>query len=171
MGRCWISEGGFLAHGQVQGSLQKLSPPGHSGPLEGTQTGRRKQRTKVVGKCFTLRASRLHWKIPPCRRTGPFTQTAHCSCNLGPLPPSVPTVKGAQQRVMEEGHTRAGAGSQQIPRSRDLPGHCWRGRVWGGVPASSQLHSDSSNLRITNPSRPGIFFSFLLKLYGLKEQS
>lgn len=43
--------------------------------------GERKQRFKVAGRRFSHRTPRLHWKIPPCRRTGAFTQS---------IPPATP---------------------------------------------------------------------------------
>ena len=156
-----------LAVTQSPRSLQKFlrAPPAPTWPLStpGSDPHReREQRLKVAGACFSPRTARLHWKIPPCRRTGAFTQSIPPAAGRRP---SVPR-KGAHglwQRGREHGANRSS-------------GH-WTFQAGGGGPSvflptgaarsphpaltvdtRNRLHSASPNLRITNLSSCGIVF-------------
>lgn len=58
--------------------IHPRTPPHHCGPLEATQTGRRKQLPKCGGETFHIMNLPPDWKIP----AGTFTQGAFCYCNL-----------------------------------------------------------------------------------------
>lgn len=156
-----------LAVTQSPGSLRKYlrAPPAPTWPLwtPGNDPQRdRKQRLKVVGGRFSPRTARLHWKIPPYRRTGAFTQSIPPAAGQCP---SVPR-KGAHglwQRGREHGANRssghrtfqAGGGGPSV----FLPTGVARSPHPAlTVNTRNCLHSASPNVRITDPSRSGIVF-------------